>query len=533
MHARSLGRLGFKEEAAGKLRVFAYVDPFTQWLLNPLHKALFEVLDIIPQDGTTDQLAPVKELLSRLPKGTPYFSFDLKAATDRLPIILQIVFLSFILTAHGAQLWAQLLVGRKYDYSTKINGRRYTGSVTYETGQPMGALSSWAMLAVTHHVIVQQAAFNAGVTQKGEWFSDYALLGDDIIIANRKVAAEYQRLMALYGVEIGLAKSLVSYDGTTLEFAKRTFYKGTDISPLPFSEYWVGRQMLAASLELCRKYSLSLPQYLTLWGFGYRAKGSAQGPLMKLGQRLRHRVLAYYSPMGPNPMSLSKFFSLRGLGSAYAWTEGKISIFINLFVKNELQRILDKLDSPEMLKLIAMVKLLTTVNKDREYYGTVKRSEPGARKIDLQGLYPDVGQRQLVNGKTVDVPVLDKDVFYQAIDDLCQTVYRESFFDVLVSIRELRNKIEDNIKGPSTRSLETLEAVILDYYKLQDLLADIPLPKEIYERVEKKTLLPNLELVKQWEVYSRVLRSTRSTEKLSVTTIDTLTGHSSPLAQGT
>lgn len=506
------------------MRVFAYVDPFTQWLLNPLHKALFEVLDVIPQDGTTDQLAPVRRLIAELPRGTPFYSFDLKAATDRLPIILQIVFLSFILTSFGAQLWAQLLIGRPYSYNTKVNGKFYKGSVTYATGQPMGALSSWAMLAVTHHVIVQQAAFNAGVTQKGEWFSDYALLGDDIVIANRKVADEYQRLMALYGVEIGLAKSLVSNDGITLEFAKRTFHKGTDISPLPFSEYWVGRQMLAASLELCRKYTLSLPQYLTLWGFGFKAKGSSQGPLMKLGQRLRHRILAYFSPMGPNPMSLSKFFSLRGLGSAYAWTDGKISIFIGLFIKNEFKRILDKLDSPEMMKLIALVKILTTVNKDREYYGTVKRSEPGARKIDLQGLYPDVGQRQLVNGKTVDVPVLDKDVFYQSIDDLCQTVYRESFFDVLVSIRDLRNKIEDCIKSASTPSLEVLDVVVNDYYKLQDILSDIPLPKEVYERVEKKTLLPNLELVKQWEVYSRVLRSTRSTEKLPMTNVDTITG---------
>lgn len=27
-------------------------------------------------------------------------------------------------------------------------------SVTYSVGQPMGALSSWAMLALTHHAIV-------------------------------------------------------------------------------------------------------------------------------------------------------------------------------------------------------------------------------------------------------------------------------------------------------------------------------------------------------------------------------------------
>lgn len=104
VYSRSLGRLGFKEEAAGKLRVFAFVDPFTQWLLKPLHNALFEILDLIPQDGTTDQLKPIKRLLSESPKGTPFYSFDLSAATDRLPVLLQMVLLSKILTSYGAQL---------------------------------------------------------------------------------------------------------------------------------------------------------------------------------------------------------------------------------------------------------------------------------------------------------------------------------------------------------------------------------------------------------------------------------------------
>jgi len=97
-YARSLGRLGFKEEAAGKVRVFAYVDPFTQWLLKPIHDALFELLALIPEDGTSDQLAPVRRLISRNPLG-PYFSYDLTAATDRLPIIVQMTILSKIMTA--------------------------------------------------------------------------------------------------------------------------------------------------------------------------------------------------------------------------------------------------------------------------------------------------------------------------------------------------------------------------------------------------------------------------------------------------
>lgn len=58
----NLGRLGTKEEPAGKVRVFAMVDPFTNWLLKPLHKLIFRYLSKIEQDGTFDQLAPIDRL---------------------------------------------------------------------------------------------------------------------------------------------------------------------------------------------------------------------------------------------------------------------------------------------------------------------------------------------------------------------------------------------------------------------------------------------------------------------------------------
>lgn len=60
--------------------------------MSPLHKALFEILSNIPQDGTFNQLKPVKALFER--GCTKLYSFDLSAATDRLPIDLQIQVLS-------------------------------------------------------------------------------------------------------------------------------------------------------------------------------------------------------------------------------------------------------------------------------------------------------------------------------------------------------------------------------------------------------------------------------------------------------
>jgi hypothetical protein len=38
------------------------------------------------------------------------------------------------------------------------------GKYRYSVGQPMGALSSWGMLALTHHCLVQMAAKRSGKT---------------------------------------------------------------------------------------------------------------------------------------------------------------------------------------------------------------------------------------------------------------------------------------------------------------------------------------------------------------------------------
>lgn len=51
-----------------------------------------------------------------------------------------------------------MLVDRDYyypAYGPKSAPILVAGSVRYSVGQPMGALSSWAMLALTHHFIVQ------------------------------------------------------------------------------------------------------------------------------------------------------------------------------------------------------------------------------------------------------------------------------------------------------------------------------------------------------------------------------------------
>jgi hypothetical protein len=55
--------------------------------MKPLHDALFRLLADFETDGTKDQLKPIKRLLDL--GHTRFWSYDLSAATDRLPVLLQ------------------------------------------------------------------------------------------------------------------------------------------------------------------------------------------------------------------------------------------------------------------------------------------------------------------------------------------------------------------------------------------------------------------------------------------------------------
>lgn len=200
-----IGRLHKINEGAGKVRVIAITDWWTQQALRPLHDGIFSLLKTLTMDGTFDQHAPLKLLK---PNGHRYHSFDLTAATDRLPVSFQISLLREM-GVKWALNWAHLLTHRSWYLATE--------PIKYAVGQPMGAYSSWAMLALSHHVIVQVAALRA--YDRKDIFQSYALLGDDIVIHDDKVAEEYLILMKDFGVEINLSKSLRSHN--CFEFAKK------------------------------------------------------------------------------------------------------------------------------------------------------------------------------------------------------------------------------------------------------------------------------------------------------------------------
>jgi len=332
-----LGALALKHEPAGKIRVFAMCDAWTQWALEPLHNWLFDTLRYISTDGTFDQMKPVYQ---QIDKFSCAFSLDLSAATDRLPISIQIKLLESLINKDFAVQWARLLVGRTYYLPENRKLGIPAQPLKYAVGQPMGALSSWAMLALTHHLLVQVAAWESGYSVK-EWYSGYAVLGDDLVIFDPKVKDSYLRVLADLGVECGIAKSLLSYNKSVVEFAKRTLYKGVDISPVPLSEFLSALYYLPDAISFARKYHLTFPALLKALGFGYRVRSTMFKHIGKLNSKVRALMFAYHLP--DSDEATTALFSKGNPMLSTSTLELVLKEFKNVMIKKYLPRIETKL----------------------------------------------------------------------------------------------------------------------------------------------------------------------------------------------
>jgi len=286
-----LGKLAEKPEPAGKIRIFGITDWWTQMVLYPLHLAIFSVLKKIKNDGTFNQAAPLHLLNDILRGSKRVFSFDLSQATDRLPIDLQVQILSLWLGEEFAKAWKVLLVSRPWYHKGQ--------PVFYGVGQPMGAYSSWAMLALTHHFIIQFAAMRAGWEC---WFPFYAVLGDDVVIYDDIVAHHYTQIMKGLGVTINMTKSLESDHGV-FEYAKRLISPHAEFTPVGAANvllalrHWYYIPVLFLDLfGKGRQYSIHTIRLLlqTLSRWGPKGLSKANVKLIELVMLLPGGVLSQF-----------------------------------------------------------------------------------------------------------------------------------------------------------------------------------------------------------------------------------------------
>lgn len=132
----------------------------------------------------------------------------------------------------------------------------------------MGALSSWPAMALCHHVLVQ-LSYIATYPQSSKIFEDYALLGDDLVIRDRRVAQTYKDIIACLGMPYSPSKSFEA-EGLA-EFAKSLLRHGEDLKPFPLALLHFRKNTMCTNAQALlkefseRSLSIDIPDFLRLF----------------------------------------------------------------------------------------------------------------------------------------------------------------------------------------------------------------------------------------------------------------------------
>lgn len=284
------GRLGSSVEGRAKRRIFAIGNYVCQRLLKPVHEFLMDVLKRLPSDGTFNQTGPLKHLVDK----EAYYSYDLSAATDRMPLRCLFYVMEYLFgRSYASAVVNSTLACHRFEVPF-VKGKCNVSGVSFVTGQPLGFLSSWPLFALSHHVIVWAAA---ELVKPGVQFWDYALLGDDVVIANKDVALSYRSIMEGLKVKISDIKSLISLSGA--EFAKRFYVNKMrkDCSPVSLKNLMGAHHPLGiASLRMV--YPLIPDRVLMRFqGAGYRTLARPLSARPKKYIRLANILTKYLLPI--------------------------------------------------------------------------------------------------------------------------------------------------------------------------------------------------------------------------------------------
>ncbi|DAB41744.1 RNA-dependent RNA polymerase [Petunia exserta mitovirus 1] len=277
------GRLAQVIEGGGKRRIFAICNHIKQQLLTPVHQWASSVLRTLRSDGTYDQELPLRRLRSK--KYSKLYSFDLKSATDRWP-------LSVIYTLQ-CSIWGDVFASSVVNSTLGLNTfkvgpplTKKVSEIAFLAGQPLGYLGSWSLFALSHHYLVWLAAEKV-YPGRSRPFWEYALLGDDILIADEEVGKQYAEYLERLGVTISIHKSIISNNGS-LEFAKRFWTKlmQVDLSPVSLKSL-LGCKSTIGLCQIGMKYGLQMSALQRLAGAGYRVRSRLMTTQSKRWERIK------------------------------------------------------------------------------------------------------------------------------------------------------------------------------------------------------------------------------------------------------
>jgi hypothetical protein len=261
----SVGAIGLIQEPGLKLRAVANPNRVYQVALEPLGDALFSLLKGLPWDCTHEQSKAIPHIQQHLSAGKVVHCVDLTSATDFFPLRLQLSVLR-ALVIPGNRDYVGL-----FEFLSRAPWRLGKSVIRWSKGQPLGLYPSFASFALTHGLLL---LFLNGGRHDDAFF----VLGDDVVILDDQLHAEYMRALGELGCPTAKAKSLDS--PLMAEFAGKLITqkavfpqpKWRDMSDDNFLD--VIRLLGKQALRLCRarqrrvaKLLWELPEFLGGLGF--------------------------------------------------------------------------------------------------------------------------------------------------------------------------------------------------------------------------------------------------------------------------
>lgn len=197
---------------AGNVTILQDCGAKARWIANPFltYQAFGEPLKVKLQEYTLlhypevfvhDQDQARAMVVSWLMEGNVVWSYDCTSFTDRFPVAYQRHVLENLRTLGIASQFDidsfDLIIEKDWMYRNK--------KLHWTVGQPLGYGPSFALATLTHAVLLDRLTTKVGADPLS-----FMVVGDDVVIKDKRLAEAYYTEMTNLGVEINLSKSLVS-----------------------------------------------------------------------------------------------------------------------------------------------------------------------------------------------------------------------------------------------------------------------------------------------------------------------------------
>jgi hypothetical protein len=212
------GRILGMQQQGCKLRVVAQPTAELQMAFAPLHKSLQLATEaMFPKESCVEyQEKGIYAVLDHLRDGKPVFSVDLSSATDRFPR----QYSERLLNIMGLECYSKALedvCNRPWENANLLGPRQ----LYYEIGQPMGLYGSFPLFNLSNLAVADEAVSVAQFhwSESLTPFNDgtfFKVVGDDIVLSDKRVSGLYSELMNRLGCDISPSKT---FKGQVAEFA--------------------------------------------------------------------------------------------------------------------------------------------------------------------------------------------------------------------------------------------------------------------------------------------------------------------------